>query len=223
MSSASAAASIFGGTAFVAKEEAKTAKEEAKTAADFASGTAFLRYLKRQRTDAAAGPRRAMTAQKLLAAVRELRDPMVARLLDTAALDRALREASALEPYLRTLCKEVGAEAPVQHDLPEVAVVAGQYDSSEGTVVAIEAQTPWGVHAVEAERGGTKAAPDNSQHQTAIEQAASKLDEWLLQDATPLRAILTILGGSGAFFAAHTAEKTARAWALRQPSDLEPL
>jgi hypothetical protein len=68
-----------------------------------------------------------------------------------------------------------------------------------------------------------KAASDNSQDQKATEQAASKLDEWILQDTTPLRAILTILGGNGAFFAAHTAEKTARAWALHKPADREPL
>jgi hypothetical protein len=144
---------IFGGAAPVAKEEPKTA-------AGFASGSAFLRSLKRQRTDPAAGPRRAMTAQKLLAAIGELRDPMVARLLDTAALDRALREASALEPYLRTLCEGVGAEVPTLHDSSEGAVVAGQYDSSAGIVVAVTAQTPWGVHAVEA-------GPETHLHATA--------------------------------------------------------
>ena len=69
-----------------------------------------------------------------------------------------------------------------------------------------------------------------------VEGAAKKLHAWLSkvcvcmshgvigsmridsQESSPLRGILSILSGDGAFYAGHVAEKTARAWVQCKPA-----
>ena len=48
-------------------------------------------------------------------------------------------------------------------------------------------------------------------------EAADALRAWLQKNSSPLRAIFMVLAASGAFWAAHVAEKVARAAIIHKP------
>lgn len=50
-----------------------------------------------------------------------------------------------------------------------------------------------------------------------VGEATDKLHDWLCKRQSPLRAIFAIMAGNGTWWAAHVAEKVARAAVLRKP------
>jgi hypothetical protein len=123
------------------------------------------------------------TAESLLAAIAELRRPIMKQLIIKVAYEKALAAAAALEPHLKILNAGKGSETGP----PERA--------GFGSLRSAAAAAP------------EAARPSQSQ----VETAAAALYDFLVAEQNPLRAVLALLSGGGSFYAAAVAEKTARA------------
>ena len=127
------------------------------------------------------------TAETLLEGIHLLRTGNVSKLLKPEPLELALDEAAALEPYLEVLNFGKGSEK----------------DASPGNLASLKRR-----------KLEDAAAPPLKEEVT---EAADALHAWLQQKTSPLRAIFVVLAGSGAFWAAHVAEKVARAAVIHKP------
>ena len=133
-------------------------------------------------------------AEALLAGIAQLREPVYKRLLVEKQLTAALEEADALVPALEILNAGKGSQASDTNQ----AIGFGKFRKIAGG-------------------GNSSTAPKPEQSR----KAASDLYGWLKKEASPLRAVLNLLGGHGAFFAAMVSERTARAWAEHKPATAE--
>ncbi len=133
------------------------------------------------------------TAESLLAAIAELRRPIMKQLIIKVAYEKALAAAAALEPHLKILNAGKGSETGP----PERA--------GFGSLRSAAAAAP------------EAARPSQSQ----VETAAAALYDFLVAEQNPLRAVLALLSGGGSFYAAAVAEKTARAWVKHAPATRE--
>ena len=127
------------------------------------------------------------TAETLLEGIQMLRTANMAKLLKAEPLTLALEEAAALQPYLEALNFGKGSEK----------------DASPGNLASLKRR-----------KLEDAAAPPSKE---AVTEAADALRAWLQQNNSPLRAIFVVLAGSGAFWAAHVAEKVVRAAIIHKP------
>ena len=127
------------------------------------------------------------TAETLLEGIQVLRTDNMAKLLKTEPLKLALDEAAALQPHLEVLNFGKGSEK----------------DSGPGNLASLKRR-----------KLDTAAAPPSKE---AVTEAADALRAWLQKNSSPLRAIFMVLAGSGALWAAHVAEKVARAAIIHKP------
>ena len=127
------------------------------------------------------------TAETLLEGIRVLKTDNVAKLLKPDPLKLALDEATALQPHLEALNFGKGSEK----------------DVGPGNLASLKRR-----------RLEDAAAPPSKEEVT---QAADALRAWLQKNNSPLRAIFVVLAASGAFWAAHVAEKVARAAVIHKP------
>ena len=119
--------------------------------------------------------------------VYSLQSENFAAVLKPEHLKQALDEAELLKPHLEVLNFGKGSEK----------------EATTGTLSQLK------------RRKITAAAAAPSQE--AVKAAADAVHTWLQKDMSPLRAMLSILAGSGAIWSAHVAEKVARAAVLHKP------
>jgi len=113
------------------------------------------------------------------------------RLMNKQLYDKAMTEALELEQPLNIL------------------------DFGKGSVNAQQAGMTFGRMRTNSTGGTTPQAPSTGD----VERAAKSFFAWLQKgDASPLRGMLAILSAGGVFYAAHCAEKTARAWKDHKPA-----
>ena len=132
-------------------------------------------------------------AETLLAAIEQLEDADLKRLLAAAPLRKAKEEAAALKPHLQVLNAGLAAA------------------ESGGSFSALKKK----------QKTGWAAGEEVDRSEEKATEAARTLHAWLSLEKTPLRHLLIILGGRGAFFAGHMAEKTARTWVRHKPASAE--
>eukprot|EP00913_Durusdinium_trenchii_P002605 g2411.t1 len=132
-------------------------------------------------------------AETLLAAIEQLEDADLKRLLAAAPLRKAKEEAAALKPRLQVLNAGLAAA------------------ESGGSFSALKKK----------QKTGWAAGEEVDRSEEKATEAARALHAWLSLEKTPLRHLLIILGGRGAFFAGHMAEKTARTWVRHKPASAE--
>lgn len=129
------------------------------------------------------------TAEAVLAAIEVLDSANMKKLLQAGPLQAALAEAGALKPHLVLLNRGKGRqEGPKELTMSQLK--KRRVDS-----------------------GPSAPAP----REEAVKAAAAEVHKWLSKDTSPLRAILSILAGNGAFWAGHVAEKTCRAAVEHKP------
>ena len=129
------------------------------------------------------------SAEALLAAIDLLESDNVKQLVKEEPLARAMEEVAALKPHLAVLNSGKGSQG----------------GPKEPTLAQLK-------------RRRTDQTSDTAAHSEAeVRAAATTVYKWLQKENTPLRAILHILAGSGAFFAGHVAEKVLRAAAKYKP------
>jgi len=128
------------------------------------------------------------SAEAVVAAIEQLKDPNVTKLLNPAALQAAMAEADELLPHLKVLNVGKGSEG---------------------------GNTQSGFSSLRKRPHASQQGPTQEQTTTA----AKAFYAWLRKEKTPLRAILSILSGDGAFYAGYAAEKTARSFVDHKPAD----
>lgn len=121
-------------------------------------------------------------AEAVEAGIGRLKDPNVRRLLKDEFLQRALDEAVEIEASCKALNAGKGSQRESAH--------AGFNRA----------------------RRATPASTQEPPKPEDLRMHATRIHTWLAKPSSPLRAIFAILAGGGAFFAAHMAEKTGRAW-----------
>ena len=126
-------------------------------------------------------------AEALLVAFEQLRQPVYKQVIVEKQLNAALAEMNQLEPHLKVL--NAGKGSQQQEDGGAVGFNNARAMAARSSSRAVP-------------------VPDDG----AIERAAKAFHQWLSKPQTPLRALLAILGGHGAFYAAQVHEKVARAW-----------
>ena len=128
------------------------------------------------------------TAETLLEGIAALQEDNIGKLLKPEILKQALDEADTLKPHLEALNFGKGSE---------------KQSTQFGTLSQMKKR-----------KLETAAMPPG---QDAVKEAADTLRAWFQKDASPLRAIFTILAGAGSFWAAHVAERVGRAAILHKP------
>jgi predicted NBD/HSP70 family sugar kinase len=129
------------------------------------------------------------TAQGLLAAIAELENPDLAKIIQPQVLSKVLEEARGLKPHLEALYFGKGGEGQEQ----------------DASISALKKRK------IE----GENAKPPASA--TAITEAAKKLHDWASKPSSHLRAMLAYLAGNGMFWAGHCVETVLRGAVLGKP------
>ena len=129
------------------------------------------------------------TAQALLAGIAALEDEDMAKILLPNFRDEALKEATDLKVHL---------------EIPNAGKGSETTALSHGGFAAARYQNVAGAPAQRAK--------------IDIEKAGTALHEFWTEKNSTLRGVLFLLSGQGAFFAAHVAEKQARAWVDHKPA-----
>ena len=128
-------------------------------------------------------------AQAILAATTEMGSATCGKLLNKQARDAASTEAADLEPHLSILDAGKGSESS---------------DKGGGK----------GFGSLRAAGGDERDRPAADK----ITLATQEVHAWLSNNGSPLQAMIHLLSGGGAFFAASCAEKTARACIEHKPA-----
>ena len=150
------------------------------------------------------------TAQALAVAIRRLQsDSNIKTVLMKEVQKKAMAEATALLPHLDLLNRGKGSEEP--HSGKAKGVSFAKLKAS------VQPRGGGGASAGAAGSGGAAARPKDDD----VAAAAKALHAWLSKPKCPLRALLSILAGGGAFWTAYTFEKVARAGVHHQPLDEE--
>ena len=129
-------------------------------------------------------------AESLLCAITQLQSEVYQKVLLPDLLKAALSEGKNLEPHLKVLNAGKGGKA--------------------------EETTALGFNKARAAHSREKMAPQHSQEQ--VKQAAVFVHKWLLVKKSPLRSLISVLSGHGAFYAAQMNDKVARGWVEHKPA-----
>ena len=135
-----------------------------------------------------------ITAQSILAAIEQLELQRFQKVIVKELYEKAMTEATALKPVLEVLNFGKGGEKDTGASSSLSSLKRKKQDSAPAKPMPTE---------------------------PAVNDAIKKLHDWLQQKQSPLRGLLTIVAGEGTFYAAHCAEKTARACISCKPASVE--
>lgn len=127
------------------------------------------------------------TAETLLEGIKMLDDEYTVMVLKPEVLKQAKEEAEQLQPDLEVLNFGKGSEK----------------EAAAGTLSSVKRR-----------KVTTPVAPPDG---ASVRQAAERFRDWLCKGQSALRSIFAIMAGNGTWWAAHVAEKVARAAVLHKP------